>query len=51
MTDEEKDSTLNSYLEDLNKLLESKKKENKSLKTLVDAMLKKQDKGEDIKND
>ncbi len=51
MTEEEKDSTNDSYLEELNELIESKKKENESLKTLVDAMLKNQNSKDDSRND
>lgn len=41
--DEEKDKSMDIYLAQLNKLIESKKKENKSLKTIVDVMTKKQE--------
>ncbi len=48
--DEERDLALEAYLEELNKLIESKKKENESLKTIVDAMLKNQDSKHKSKN-
>lgn len=41
--EEEKDNTIDFYLAQLNKLIETKKKENKSLKTIVDVMAKNQE--------
>lgn len=35
-------SSIDSYLDQLNKLIENKKKENKSIQTIVDAMVKNQ---------
>lgn len=51
MADKDSSSIIDPYMDELDKLIELKKKENKSLKTIVEAMLKNQSTKKDITDD
>ena len=49
--DDKDNSSIKSYIDQLDKLIDEKRKENHSIKAIVDAMMKDQEKKNDSKND